>query len=245
MLITIWTVARGSGVMSTSTGFRSLDVYRFLAFFITFSITSIVSFSAYSVTFEHGEVYGSWDTTMSVGTSVRVASRDADNVGRANGGTSFSTNSDNGNLNYGKDIYSALTKFTTELDVNYKNFGLFFRGNGFKDFRANSTDRTTLVDGAERLVVHNANIQDLYLWGDFDLGEMPLQVRVGEQVISWGESTFIQNSINIINPADVSKLRTPGSELKDALTPVGIANSSGRWCPDTDYRKSAVIIDKE
>ena len=212
--------------MYTGSRFRSSDFSRFLALFITFSIGSISSFSSYSVTFESGELSGNLDTTVSVGTSARVASSDSDNIGRANGGTGFSTNSDNGNLNYGRGIYSTLTKFTTELDVTYKNFGLFFRGNGFKDFEANSTDRTPLVSGAERLVHKNVNIQDLYLWGDFDLGEMPLQIRVGEQVISWGESTFIQNSINTINPADVTKLRTPGSELKDALTPVGIAWAS-------------------
>ena len=44
--------------------------------------------------------------------------------------------------------------------------------------------------------------------------------------MSWGESTFIQNSINVINPVDVSKLRVPGAELKEALTPVGIVSAS-------------------
>ena len=45
-------------------------------------------------------------------------------------------------------------------------------------------------------------------------------------VVSWGESTFIQNSINAINPVDVSKLRVPGAELKEALLPVGIFSAS-------------------
>jgi len=55
---------------------------------------------------------------------------------------------------------------------------------------------------------------------------MPAQIRLGDQVISWGESTFIQNSINSINPVDVSKIRVPGAELKEALIPVGIASAS-------------------
>jgi Protein of unknown function (DUF1302) len=198
----------------------------FASLFITFNVTSLASFSAYSASFESGELSGSLDTSISMGSSSRVARKDADNIGLANGGTAFSTNNDNGNLNHSRGIYSTLTKFTTELDVNYKNFGLFFRGNGFKDFSSHSTDRTALTDKAVRLVNHNLNLQDLYAWGDFDIGNMPLQVRVGEQVISWGESTFIQNSINTINPVDVTKLRTPGSELKDALTPVGIAWAS-------------------
>ena len=55
---------------------------------------------------------------------------------------------------------------------------------------------------------------------------MPASIRVGEQVISWGESTFIQNGINVINPFDVSKLRTPGAQVRDALTPVGMVSLS-------------------
>jgi len=38
-------------------------------------------------------------------------------------------------------------------------------------------------------------------------------------VLSWGEGTFLANGINIINPVDVSKLRVPGAEIRDALLP--------------------------
>jgi hypothetical protein len=87
-------------------------------------------------------------------------------------------------------------------------------------------DRTGLTSAADRLVSSNILIQDAYVWGHFDVGSMPAEIRIGEQVLSWGESTFIQNGINIINPFDVSKLRTPGSEVKDALVPVGMISGS-------------------
>ena len=44
-------------------------------------------------------------------------------------------------------------------------------------------------------------------------------------MLNWGESTFIQNGINAINPFDVSKLRVPGR---------GVAGGAWwrfRWCP--------------
>jgi hypothetical protein len=47
-------------------------------------------------------------------------------------------------------------------------------------------------------------------------------VRLGKQVVSWGESTFIGNSINSINPIDVSAFRRPGAELKEGLIPVNM-----------------------
>ena len=46
---------------------------------------------------------------------------------------------------------------------------------------------------------------------------MPFDLRIGRQVLSLGESTFIPNGINVVNSADLSKLRVPGSELKEAL----------------------------
>src|SRR5690606_11335134 len=47
-------------------------------------------------------------------------------------------------------------------------------------------------------------------------------VRLGKQVISWGESTFIMNGINAANPADVSAFRRPGAEIKEGLIPVNM-----------------------
>jgi hypothetical protein len=47
-------------------------------------------------------------------------------------------------------------------------------------------------------------------------------VRLGKQVVSWGESTFILNGINSINPIDVSAFRRPGAEIKEGLIPVNM-----------------------
>jgi hypothetical protein len=41
-------------------------------------------------------------------------------------------------------------------------------------------------------------------------------------VVSWGESTFIQGGLNVINPVDVSKLRLAGSELKEAFNGINM-----------------------
>ncbi|MBU2678173.1 MAG: DUF1302 domain-containing protein, partial [Gammaproteobacteria bacterium] len=56
--------------------------------------------------------------------------------------------------------------------------------------------------------------------------EAPLDVRLGRQVISWGESTFIQNGINTVNPIDVSAFRRPGAEIKEGLLPVSMLTFS-------------------
>ena len=55
-----------------------------------------------------------------------------------------------------------------------------------------------------------------------DVASVQAAIAAGRQVISWGESTFIQAGINnAINHFDVSALRVPGSELREAYLPRG------------------------
>jgi len=68
----------------------------------------------------------------------------------------------------------------------------------------------------------NAMLLDAYLYGSFGIGETDLQLRLGRQVVNWGESVFIQG-VNQINPIDVPAARRPGAELKEVLLPVAMA----------------------
>src|SRR5437764_1011414 len=70
---------------------------------------------------------------------------------------------------------------------------------------------------------------------DFEPLDRILRVRAGRQVINWGESTFIAGGINVINPVDLAKLRTPGSELKEALLP-----TTGVWASQ-ELTKSVTV----
>ena len=80
-----------------------------------------------------------------------------------------------------------------------------------------------------------AEIRDAFLWYRFNLGTLPGEVRAGWQVINWGESTFLQGGINAINPVDVSALRVPGAELRDALLPVGAVKLSVKPSENTSF----------
>jgi hypothetical protein len=179
--------------------------------------------------FRRGDFYGSFDTTTSYGQTYRTQSQAHELIGIANGGTAYSVNSDDGDLNYDTGLVSSTFKFTSDLELHYKNVGAFARATGFKDMEndgAGDTVRTPLSDEAIELVGEDLKLLDAYVWADLNLGKMPFDIRVGKQVLSWGESTFIQNSINTINPVDVSKLRVPGAELKEALLPVGMVSAA-------------------
>lgn len=164
-----------------------------------------------------------FDSTVTYGMMWRVAERDEGIIGIANGGTKNTVNYDDGNLNYDKGLVSSLGKITCDLDIATENYGVFSRGKAFYDYVNMNQDRerTVLTDVAEDKVGKNAELLDAYLWAAIDLGKVPVQVRLGEQVVSWGESTFLQGGINAINPIDVAAIRGPGAELKEALLPEG------------------------
>ncbi|MCH9026019.1 MAG: DUF1302 domain-containing protein [Proteobacteria bacterium] len=170
-------------------------------------------------------LYGSWDTTISYGQTWRVQSPDLELIGLANGGTALSLNHDDGTLNYDTGTISRVFKLTTEIEANYKNFGFFVRGFAFYDEWNEEQDRlrTPLGLQGNDLVSSDFRVLDLYLSAKFDLGSMPGELRVGSQVLNWGESTFFPGGINVISHFDVSRLRTPGAELREALIPQDLA----------------------
>lgn len=189
--------------------------------------------TANAVSFNRGELSGSFDTTVTLGALFRVQSPDEDLIGVANGGKANSINGDNGDLNYGKGLVSAAGRVTHELKLNYGNLGAFVRGTYFYDVinakKSSSagarTGRFDLSSDTVERVGRDIDLLDAFVYGNFEVGDgSALDIRVGKQVLSWGESTFIQNGINTINPIDVSALRVPGSELKEGFLPVPLAD---------------------
>ncbi len=180
--------------------------------------------SAQAVQFslENG-LQGSVDTTLSYGVSIRARERSPALVGIANGGTARSVNEDDGNLNFDKgDRFANAVKATVETELKWRNFGFFGRGTAFYDFDLHDSEKLGST-GRDRLGKNVVGL-DGFVSGAFDPMGRTLRVRAGRQVISWGESTFIPNGINIVNPVDLSKLRIPGSELKEAFIP-----TTGIW----------------
>jgi hypothetical protein len=87
-----------------------------------------------------------------------------------------------------------------------------------------STDRTSLGRGARNWRGRDFTLLDAYLAMQFTLGETYLTLRAGNQVLNWGESTFLGNGINAVAPIDVSKLRAAGAELREALRAVPLVD---------------------
>lgn len=146
----------------------------------------------------------------------------------------YSNNGDLGNLAHDPgDAFSTQIAGTHELDINAGDYGFFTRAFWFYDFEQKDGDRpwANKISGetvdlcsdpiASERLCSDFRILDAFFYADLWVGDMPLSLRVGEQVISWGESTFIQHGINTANPVDVTRARAPGAELKEVFLPVG------------------------
>ena len=199
---------------------------------------AVLAPAALAVPFSSGELKGSFDSTLSFGGLYRL--KDSSNLyygttASLGGvpGLQNSVNTDDGNLNYGKGWVSQVLKGNHDLELKYRNFGALVRGYWFKDFKADETRRTPLSDQAKDRVVSGGELLDMFARAEFDLaGGIPFDLRIGRQVLSLGESTFIPNGINVVNSADLSKLRVPGSELKEALLPVNMVKASFGLTPN-------------
>ncbi len=109
-----------------------------------------------------------------------------------------------------------------ELSLDHDNYGLFVRGSLLYDdlVEDSKTARTPISEAGKDLAGKYLRLLDAFVYGRWDLGGHELDIRAGNQVVNWGESTFIQGGINAaINHFDVSALRVPGSELREAYLP--------------------------
>ncbi|MBV1930619.1 MAG: DUF1302 domain-containing protein, partial [Porticoccaceae bacterium] len=63
-------------------------------------------------------------------------------------------------------------------------------------------------------------LYDLFIYGDLELSGHLASLRIGKQVVNWGESSIMGGGIStVINPEDLVKRTTPGTEVKETLLP--------------------------
>ncbi len=174
---------------------------------------------------------GGWqvniDTTLSSSVDVRASPIDENFVGVANGGKFVLANNDNGTLNYKDNTpVAALQRITTEIQVKKDDYGFFVRATGFYDpiIDSEQTDFQKLSRAAVRDIGADLRLLDAYVFARPEIFGHPVDVRIGNQALNWGESTFIQFGINSINPLDVTALRTPGSELRNGFLPIPVVD---------------------
>lgn len=188
---------------------------------------------AVEFSFADDEIKGSFDTTLSYGQLWRVQGQDK---------TNDDVNINDGNRNFDTGLVSEVYKVTSDLEVSYKNYGAFVRGSAFYDTRImdkrtdysgsnnpsqpsqNFPDNDSFTYDTRHSAGRDAQILDAYVYGNWDVGDLPLTARLGRQVFNWGEGLFYRGGVNTTNPINAAQFRLPGSELKEVLVPIEALN---------------------
>jgi len=178
-------------------------------------------------------IEGQWSLGTSVGASWRARGADPNLIAVQNGGTASDGN-DDGSLNYGKgDLFSTIGKVVGDLQLKKDNYGLFLRAKGWYDYenKHNGVPHGSFANGyvpGARLVddfddrlskFSGLALMDAYVFTEFKLGDKPLALRLGNQVVNWGESLFIPG-VNQYGSFDVPAAHRPGAQVKEILLPV-------------------------
>lgn len=204
-------------------------------FAASFAVAMVMGGAAHAESYKFGELDVSLDTTITAGVSVRASARDCENVSPVNGGCTRADgratgiNSDNGNLNFNQwDFTDALVRATVDVQGSWKNYGFFARPTAFYNqvYAGNNMQFRKLGHDGQDQLDYGFDVLDAFVYGNFDIGGHFTSIRVGKQVLNWGESIFIQGGVNQFQAIDVTAIRTPGSELKDALTPMPMVYAS-------------------
>lgn len=174
-----------------------------------------------------------WDNTPRVNLGWRVEQRN-DLIGN----NQFY---DEGTYSFDKgDLVAGRLDWFTELDVSYqKRFGGRISAQAWYDAAYGNEGRSNPIYAPIASYVNNrytdytrdlyrgadAEFLDAFVFGRFDLGEVPLTVKLGRHTLYWGESLFVNGNLNGIayaqNPLDLQKgFATPGAEAKELFRPL-------------------------
>ena len=153
-------------------------------------------------------------------------------------------NSNDGNNNFDTGLISNRLTLLVDMDLRWQDYGFFLRGKAFYD-DAYSDNKTDLDDfgfisynsgtlyGGDALQgefprktkdQHGDNLEflDAFAYATWEIpGERLMDLRIGRQVVNWGESTFYQGINSIQNRADATAANTPGVEVKEIFLPTG------------------------
>ena len=144
---------------------------------------------------------------------------------------------------------------TVDIEGRYKDFGFFVRPRAYYDFaydgsNANDSPLTNnngpayggplsatdeFMDETKDLHRSKAEILDAYAYGGFSFGEQFLDLRVGRQVVNWGQALYSAVSIGTAqNAIDATKLESElGWEAQENFD-AGIRKTV-QWYLDNDW----------
>lgn len=186
------------------------------------------------------------DTTIRYNVGIRAKDCDANICGNGAGAGDVTAHQSDSKFRKAGDIITNRLDVLPEFDLVYKNkFGVRVSGalwydNAYSNnriegdpalsaaaggiFQGAGPTGGSYTDYTKRYVAGpSGEFLDAFVFGKFDLGEVPLNVKLGQHNIYWGESLFsFVNGVSYSQgPVDFRKaIATPGIEAKEVFRPL-------------------------
>ncbi len=195
---------------------------------------------AAALSFESGDWLFNLDTSLTAAMQWRTEHRDK---GASDDPLDPYLNLDDGNNNFDTGLVSAKGSFILEFGGERGDFAFFVRTDGLYDYVYEneksdmSPEHYASYNGA---IPNGGNLQrgefptgtldeqgkrlrllEAFVNYNFDVGEQLGSVRLGRQMIAWGEATLYQGVNTMQNPIDGGVALSPGVEAKEIFLPTG------------------------
>ena len=222
---------------SFETGNRSIALRRRAVTLAVAAALAAGSAQAFEIPTDNEDLTMRWDNTFRYNLGFRVQSQDPAILGNVN--------SDDGDRNFKNgSVVTNRLDLLSEFDLVWqRKYGVRVSAAAWGDAAYNHPDGTntasanTLVNGlpvAGALSPYtkyyargvSGEMLDWFTFGNFDVADIPVSVKVGQHTVYWGESLFLVGLVHSIaysqNSVDQWKgLATPGSEAKELFRPRG------------------------
>ncbi|MGK2907576.1 MAG: DUF1302 domain-containing protein [Desulfuromonadales bacterium] len=223
---------------------------------ICMGLLNIAQTHAFPLTFDDPSWEGYIDTTFTASAAMRVQGADHKGTppipgpGR-NPNAGFTTQATGRQTTFADagDIYSSPLSFISDIGLKKGDYGFFTRLSYIYDYTIMNKDCTNcerptpapsvlgqalgaprpngIADDAQTTAGNKFRVLDFFVYGNWDIGEHPLNARVGKQVVNWGESNILGGGISQMqNPVDLGKTTVPGTEVKETLMPQELVYAS-------------------
>jgi hypothetical protein len=158
-------------------------------------------------------------------------------------GGAGNANSDDGDRNLSHGIVSNRIQDVTTFDISNNGYGFDASAQSFYDSSyegktqnsspdtSNGLNSRKFPSGTSALVGRNIELRNLFGFGTFNLGDVPVSVRIGRHTLVWGESLFFpDNGIAYgMAPFDGQEASAePNVEAKNLFLPVGQVSLSAQ-----------------
>lgn len=194
---------------------------------VTCALTTFALPSVQAGTFEFGDgIEADYLTTLNYALNTRTEKQAHKLLNNING--------DDGDRNFDRgSFFNNRVSALGELNIHKGDNGVLLRGSTFYDFAymsSNDNDSAATINklGAVDHFTSQAQdrsgtrtrLLDAYAYTTQTVGDNGyLDLRLGNQVVAWGESLYISGISGVQGPVDATKTNIPGTEIKEVLLP--------------------------